>query len=367
MPAIAAIGAAVKIGGAIIGGARARREARRYRKQQKALNDKMNHLEANRQDIINPYDQVTSLASMATDLSNSFSNPMANLSVATKAAEMQIEQADISLANTLDTIRATGAGAGGATALAQAALQSKKGVAAGIEEQEAGNEKLRAQGEVQLQQRIAAEKQRIQGINISEGGREQNAMATGRAFEFNSLENRQNTEINRTYGQLQQANQNAAAARAQESSAISSGMNALGGAISSGAFGGGSIGSAFSGGGLGASNPQLSGGNLIAGAQGGLGVSMPGNLTQNFGSTSSLGGQYSFSSDRRLKNNIKLISKSKAGLNIYSFTYKDDKTWGNKTYQGVMSDEIPTNAVVKHEDGFDRVDYSKIDVEFKQI
>jgi hypothetical protein len=363
---IAAIGAVVKIGGALIQGARAKREAKRYRKQQKALNDKMNHLETNRQDIINPYDQVTSLASMATDLSNTFSNPMANLSVATQAAEMQIEQADISLANTLDTLRATGSGAGGATALAQAALKSKKGVAAGIETQEAGNEKLRAQGEAQLQQRIAAEKQRIQNINISEGGREQNAMATGRAFEFNSLESRQNSEIDRTYGQMQQASQNAAAARAQEGSAISSGMNALGGAIGSGAFGGLS-GSAFSGGGLGASNPQLSGGNLIAGAQGGLGVSMPSVLNQDVGSTSSLGGQYNFGSDRRLKNNIKLISKSKAGLNIYSFTYKDDKTWGNKTYQGVMSDEIPTNAVVKHEDGFDRVDYSKIDVEFKQI
>jgi hypothetical protein len=64
-------------------------------------------------------------------------------------------------------------------------------------------------------------------------------MATGRAFEFSSLENRQSSEINRTYGQMQQANQNAAAARAQEGSAISSGMNALGGAIGSGAFGGG--------------------------------------------------------------------------------------------------------------------------------
>jgi hypothetical protein len=72
-------------------------------------------------------------------------------------------------------------------------------------------------------------------------------------------------------------------------------------------------------------------------------------------------------SDRRLKNNIKLISKSESGLNIYSFNYKDYKTWGNKTYQGVMSDEIPTSAVIKHEDGFDRVDYSKIDVEFKSI
>ena len=35
---------------------------------------------------------------------------------------MQAEEADIALANTLDTLRATGASAGGATALAQAAL-----------------------------------------------------------------------------------------------------------------------------------------------------------------------------------------------------------------------------------------------------
>lgn len=74
-------------------------------------------------------------------------NPYANLGVATQAAEMQAEQADIALANTLDTLRATGAGAGGATALAQAALQSKQGVSASIEQQELQNEKLKAQGE----------------------------------------------------------------------------------------------------------------------------------------------------------------------------------------------------------------------------
>jgi len=34
-------------------------------------------------------------------------NPYANLGVAAKASEFQAEQADISLANTLDTIRAT--------------------------------------------------------------------------------------------------------------------------------------------------------------------------------------------------------------------------------------------------------------------
>lgn len=63
---------------------------------------------------------------MASDLSGMASNAYSNLSVATQAAEMQAEEADIALANTLDTLRATGSSAGGATALAQAALQSKK-------------------------------------------------------------------------------------------------------------------------------------------------------------------------------------------------------------------------------------------------
>ena len=240
MPAIAAIGAAIKIGGAIFGAGRAKREARRQRKRAKALNKKINHLEANRQDVINPYDQVTSLASMATDLSSTMSNPMANLSVATKAAEMKIEQADISLANTLDTLRATGAGAGGATALAQAALQSKKGVAADIEGQEKANEDKRAAGEERLEQRVAAEKQRIQRINISEGAREQQAFAQGRNIEFQNQENRDNTKLNRLYGQQSQAQGAAAAARSKETSSIMGGINALGGAISSGAFGGSS-------------------------------------------------------------------------------------------------------------------------------
>ena len=292
MPAGLAIAAGAKIVGAIIQGGRAKREARRYRKQQKALNKKINHLEANRQDVINPYDQVTSLAGMATDLSNTFSNPMANLSVATKAAEMKIEQADISLANTLDTIRATGAGAGGATALAQAALQSKKGVAASIETQEKSNEDKRALGEERLQAQIASEKRRIQNVNMSEGAREQNATATGRAFEFNATENREGTKLNRLYGQQAQAGQNAAAARQQEGSAISSGINALGSMVGSlsggGSAGGGGGGAGTGSGGLGSSNPLLgSGSGLLAGTQGGLGVSMPCNLSGGSGITGS--------------------------------------------------------------------------------
>ena len=61
---------------------------------------------------------------------------------------MQAEQTDLALASTLDAIRKTGAG--GATALAQAALKSKQGVAASIEKQEAQNQKLQAQGQLQV-------------------------------------------------------------------------------------------------------------------------------------------------------------------------------------------------------------------------
>jgi hypothetical protein len=70
-------------------------------------------------------------------------------------------------------------------------------------------------------------------------------------------------------------------------------------------------------------------------------------------------------SDRKIKKNINLIGKSPSGLNIYSFEYIDPK-YGQGLFQGVMSDEIPQEAVVFNGE-HDMVDYSKIDVDFKQI
>tara|TARA_R100001443_G_scaffold26002_3_gene39122 strand:- start:975 stop:1865 length:891 start_codon:yes stop_codon:yes gene_type:complete len=72
-----------------------------------------------------------------------------------------------------------------------------------------------------------------------------------------------------------------------------------------------------------------------------------------------------YKSDRKLKKNINLIGKSPSGLNIYSFEYIDSK-YGQGLFQGVMSDEIPQEAVVFNGE-HDMVDYSKIDVDFKQI
>jgi len=105
---------------------------------------------------------------LASDTSNLTSNTFANLQVATQAADLQAQQTDQALANTLSTIRATGAGAGGATAIAQAALQSKLGISATIEQQESRNSQLRAQGQQQVEQIRMNESQRLQNIQLSE-------------------------------------------------------------------------------------------------------------------------------------------------------------------------------------------------------
>ena len=191
-----AIGGALKIAGGIFGSRAAKRRARALARQLKAENAKLNQLQNTRQQIVNPYSGVTDVSALAKDLSSKVSNPFANLSVATKAAEIQMEQSDIALANTLDTLRATGAGAGGATALAQAALQSKQGVAASIETQEAQNEKMRAQGQQAMEQQQLADAQRIQGIQISEAGRTQQLIGMGENIKLQMRENREQDNIN---------------------------------------------------------------------------------------------------------------------------------------------------------------------------
>ncbi len=147
---------------------KANKEKKRAKKKKKKYAAQLAEIENNRLEVVNPYEDVT--------------NPFANLGVATQAAEFQAEQADIALANTLDTIRATGAGAGGATALAQAALQSKRGISASIEQQEAKNAQLAASGEASRQQSEAA----------------------GKQFVFQTKDNREMMKMNRLAGLEQQ-------------------------------------------------------------------------------------------------------------------------------------------------------------------
>ncbi len=161
-------------------------------KSKNAIEDyqtKLDDIEKNRQQIVNPYANVT--------------NPFANMQVATKAAEMQAEQADISLANTLDNLRQTGAG--GATALAQAALRSKQGVSADIQKQETQNQKLYAQGQQQMEI----------------------AKAQGKQAAFNMQENRDVRDTYRLQMQMDMAQQQRAAGLATGAAALASGIGGL--------------------------------------------------------------------------------------------------------------------------------------------
>ena len=234
------IGGVGSIATGIFGMSSAKKAQRAASRDAAKRNAELTALENNRQAIINPYAGVKDLSGLAKDLSGMISNPYANLGVATQAARFQAEQTDISLASTLDTLKETGASAGGATALAQAALQSKQNISASIEQQEAANEKLRAQGEQQLQQIQMAEAGRIQGIQLSEAGRMQEADVAGKQFVYGQKEAREVAKMDRTAGQLAGAQARQAQARADQTGALTGMIGGLtstiGSMASSGAF-----------------------------------------------------------------------------------------------------------------------------------
>jgi predicted kinase len=116
-------------------------------------------------------------------------------------------------------MRATGASAGGATALANAALRSKKGVAASIEQQEKSNEDKRAAGEQTAQNKKQQEQQRMQTADVA-----------GRQFVFNQTENREMQQLNRVAGQLGAAQQAVSQANSDATAAT---LGMIGGITSS--------------------------------------------------------------------------------------------------------------------------------------
>jgi len=215
--------------GGIFGGISKNKRARRAAQEKRRLQNKLEGLENYRQPIINPYSNVTSLEGMITDLSGIASNPYANLSVATQAAEFQAEEADIALANTLDTLMATGASAGGATALANAALRSKRGISADIERQEAQNEQLKAQGQQQLERLQLGEAQRVQAGQFGEAQRLQQADVLGREFVYGQKERRETEKMNRVQAQITGAAQQQANYESQAASMFGGAMSTLGG------------------------------------------------------------------------------------------------------------------------------------------
>ena len=144
-------------------------------------------------------------------------NPYANLTVATEAFKMQAEQADMALANSLDIMMETGMGAGGATALAQAALQSKRGIAASINSQETQNNKLKAEGEANVAKMQAQGQENLNRL-----------MYQGDTAEQQDAINFQEALMSRTATLYDNAVQNAADADAARSQGIMSTISSVG-------------------------------------------------------------------------------------------------------------------------------------------
>ena len=343
----------------------------------------------------------------ATGLSNVFNN----LQVSTAGADMANQEADQALAASQDLAAQAGTGAGGATALAAAAAKSKQGISADIDRQVKSNEQLRAQGEQSLQRDMLSQGNLASQFDLGAqqfniGAQNQAAQfgagARNQANQFNASNDMQNQQFNA--GQANQRNASIFNAKNQmsmfnagqgnaermaeygaQNQANAANASAFNNALAQDAQSQNNYDMSRAAGQTQAeenaygkandlvniSTTELNNMNesndansqIVAQGNAAQGTQDRNNKVLNV--LDPLGIRKVFS-DKRLKKNIEKIGVSKSGLNIYSFEYKNSD-FGNGVYQGVMSDEIPNHAVVKEEDIYDMVDYSKIDVEFKLI
>lgn len=184
-------------------------KAKKADKAKKKAEERMKEFEKSRQPVINQADKIRATKNM-------LSNPYANLGVATQAADIQMQETDKALANTLDTIKQSGMGAGGATALAQAAAQSKAKVAANLESQEATNNKLAAEGQAQLQK---------DKVNI------ENKAITEETSAWARQEDRDIVQLNRMQSQIEGKDAEARAYEQQSGEALMAGIGGAGSAL----------------------------------------------------------------------------------------------------------------------------------------
>jgi len=278
-------------------------------------------------DISNPFEgmknQYSGMENQFAGMKNQFAgleNTMEDLTVNQQQAQFEAQQFQQSQANIMDTMAQSAGGSGIAStvqALAQQGQLQAQQSSASIGAQEAQNQALTAQQAGQLQTQkaqgaAAVDLQQRKGASAVDMATRKGAADVDRMVaQGEQVAQQRQLDMNATV--LGMAQQEVAAYQQQTAMMEGQKTDALGGLVSGAA-------------------------NLVGG----------------------------LFSDRRLKKNIKQIGSSPKGIKIYTFEYIDDKL-GKGTYQGVMSDEIPQEAVIKHSSGFDTVDYSKLDVEFKNI
>mgnify|MGYP000300495946 CR=1 FL=1 len=136
--------------GGVIGG-------RKRRQEQRAASAELNRRKADYEsfDFQNPFADME--------------NPYEDLRVSTQAAEFQSQQQQQGLANTLDALRQSGGGLGAAAVAQSLAMQqsaNQQQISASIAEQEVANERMAAQGQMQMQMQEAEGAMRVQGMEF---------------------------------------------------------------------------------------------------------------------------------------------------------------------------------------------------------
>jgi hypothetical protein len=93
-----------------------------------------------------------------------------------------------------------------------------------------------------------------------------------------------------------------------------------------------------------------------------VGTNIASNIGTIAGKVSTFFSSSGFFSDARLKEDIRLVGRSPAGVNVYSFKYKQLPG----RYMGVMAQEVPW---ARHmtDTGYYAVDYTKVDVKFRRL
>ena len=319
----AIIGAVIVAGASIYVSAQQAKAAKKATKEandmKKAEGSKLDTQKAEymKMEFKNPF---ANMKNMNAGLQTEFENTYEDLTVNTQQADFQAQQGNQQRSNIMNSL-AGAAGGSGIASLAQSmansgAMQTQQ-ISASIGQQESRNQTLKAQGAAGVQAM-----ENSQNALVAQGAdKVQTAQMQGDQWVQQAGMDRQATLLGMQMGQTTGANMAASQAQANQMNANAATNQALIGGLS----------------------------NVVSAGVGNMNQPAP------------TGG----GSDRRLKKNINKIGKSPSGLNMYSFEYKDSK-YGKGLFQGVMSDEIPQEAV-SVKDGYDRVDYSMLDVEFKQI
>ena len=318
-------GAIAGVAGGVIGAIGAGKRKRAAAKKEAAARAEMGRMKEAymNTDISNPFanmeNRFEGMENQFAGMKNQFSgleNTMEDLTVNQQQAEFESQQFQQSQSNILDTMRGAAGGSGIAATVQALAGQGQIAAqksSASIGQQESANQMAAAEqaGELQMQEAQGAasiDQMARQGAADVDMAERQGAASVDTQI-AQGEQVAQQRELDRNATLLGMAQQETAAYAQQKEQAQSQKMDAIGGIVKA----------------------------------------IP-----------------SFLSDRRLKKNIKLIGKSPSGLNIYAFEYIN-KIFGEGVYQGVMSDEIPKYAVVNHDSGYDAVNYSKLDVEFKNL